>query len=123
MKNYLFKSNIKKLKGIYITKNALKKINSEFNSNKKINIKINIKKTGCAGFKYFLKKYNKIKEKDIIFFKKNINIIVSKNEIKFIDGIKIDFIQEKFKNIFKFFHKNIKNTCGCGESFQIKNIF
>ncbi|WP_343183621.1 iron-sulfur cluster assembly accessory protein [Buchnera aphidicola] len=120
-KEYLFKSKKKKFKGILITQKAFKKILDIFKKNNIKKIKINIKKSGCAGFKYIFEKYIKKKKTDIVFFKKNINIIVSKKKIHLIDGIKIDYIKKKFKTIFKFFHKKIQNTCGCGESFKIKN--
>ncbi|NIH41190.1 MAG: iron-sulfur cluster assembly accessory protein [Buchnera aphidicola (Periphyllus aceris)] len=119
MKEYLLKSKKKKLKGIILTKRSFYKILHIIKKKKIYNFRINIKKSGCAGFKYILEYCHKIKNKDIIFNKKNIKLIVSKKKIKLIDGIKIDFIKNNFQKSFKFSHKKIQNTCGCGESFQI----
>ncbi|MCW5197624.1 iron-sulfur cluster assembly accessory protein [Buchnera aphidicola] len=120
MKKYLLKSNEKKLKGIFVTQNALKKIIKIYNIKKNIiGIKIDIKKTGCAGYKYILKYITKNTNTDFIFVKDNISIFLPKNKIHILDGITINFIKNKFNNYFDFYHKNSQNKCGCGESFQI----
>jgi iron-sulfur cluster assembly accessory protein len=120
MKTYLLKSKKKKLKGIFITKKALKKIIQIYETKKDIiGIKVDIKKTGCAGYKYVLEYVIKKTEKNIAFIKDNISIFIPKNKINVLDGIIINFVQKKFHNYFDFYHKNSQNKCGCGESFQI----
>ncbi|CAL4318991.1 Protein SufA [Buchnera aphidicola (Chaitophorus sp. 3695)] len=121
MKKYLLKSKKKKFIGVFITKKALKKIFQIYKIKKNIiGIKIDIKKTGCAGYKYILKYVIKNTNTDVIFIKDNISIFISKDKIHILDGITIDFIEKKFHNYFDFYHKNSQNKCGCGESFQIK---
>lgn len=120
MKKYLLKSKKKKNIGIFLTKHAFKKIIQIYKTKKNIiGIRIDIKKTGCAGYKYILEYVSKKTKKDIIFIKDNISIFIPKNKIHILDGITINFIRKKFQSYFDFYHKNSQNKCGCGQSFQI----
>ena len=37
-----------------------------------------------------------------------------------IDGSQLDFVKEGLKQMFKFENPNVDATCGCGESFSVK---
>ncbi|QCI16956.1 iron-sulfur cluster assembly accessory protein [Buchnera aphidicola (Aphis helianthi)] len=112
-----------KWKGIKITESAIKQILFLINldiANK--GIKLSIKKSGCAGFRYIMELINKEmsqKEDDIIFFYGTILIQISKKDIPFLDGIKIDFIKNNINKTFKFYNPKLEKFCGCGESFSI----
>lgn len=88
-------------------------------------IRLSVKKSGCAGFRYsmkFIKNQKIIQEnnqKDKIFYCEDILIHISWKEIIFFNGIKIDFINDKINKVFKFYNPKIKKFCGCGESFSI----
>lgn len=122
--------NQHKWKSISITDNAVKQILFLIGSNNEnTGIKIGIKKSGCAGFRYTMKLVKNsevIKQKentDIVFNYKNIIIYVSLKEISFLEGIKIDFVQDNINSVFKYYNPKIEKFCGCGESFSIeKNI-
>ncbi|NIH16714.1 MAG: iron-sulfur cluster assembly accessory protein [Buchnera aphidicola (Periphyllus lyropictus)] len=121
MKKYFLKPEKKKFIGIFITSKALNKILKIYKKKKNIiGIKINIKKTGCAGFKYTMKYCEKKKKSEISFSNYNISIFLPKKKIKLLDGLIIDFINKNFHKNFEFYHKNSKKKCGCGESFNIK---
>lgn len=111
----------KKWKGIKITKKAenqiLKLIKKNINCT---GIKINIKKSGCAGFKYILNLVYLKNDADLMFYYKKIKIFVPKKWIEHIENTRIDFSKNGLNHSFTFY--NSKNTyhCGCGESFNIK---
>lgn len=115
-------------KKISITDSAIKQILFLINldSNNE-GIKLGIKKSGCAGFRYTMKlvKNSKLKkEKDkntISFFYKKILIYISLKEMPFLEGIKIDFVKNNINKIFKFYNSKLDNFCGCGESFSINS--
>ncbi|QCI20274.1 iron-sulfur cluster assembly accessory protein [Buchnera aphidicola (Brachycaudus cardui)] len=113
-------------KKISITDNAVKQILFLINSNSDSKgIRLGIKKSGCAGFRYTMKlitdaDLNQKKNiKEIIFFYQNILIYISSEEMPFIEGIKIDFIKNNINKIFKFHNAKVESFCGCGESFSI----
>lgn len=103
--------------GITISKKAEKQIKNLL-SNKFKGIKIDIKNSGCMGFKYKLNLIKKIYENYILFNNKNINIYVKKDKLPLIDGTKIDFIKDGLNKKFCFNNPQAKITCGCGSSFN-----
>lgn len=120
------KSLKKKWNGINFTKAAIKQI--EYLLTKKpINTKVTLylKKSGCAGFKYVLELTNKIEinKYELVFnISKNIKLIVSTKSMHFLDNTEIDFVKEGLNSSFKFKNSKIKNSCGCGESFEIMTV-
>ncbi|QJC29649.1 iron-sulfur cluster assembly accessory protein [Enterobacteriaceae endosymbiont of Plateumaris pusilla] len=107
-------------KGIFLTNNSLLQINKIIKMNFTINgIRLLLKKTGCFGFKYKIELVKDIFNDDLIFQNNNIYIYIKRKDIIFIDGTKIDFIKENFKEYFKYYNTNIIKSCGCGESFNI----
>lgn len=112
----------KELKGLKITKSAIKQIYFLIQKNKNFSgIKINIKKSGCAGYKYDLKLSN-YKEKDNIYIIKKIKFFISKKWSHFLEYTKIDFVKNGLNYNFVFNNPNNSYMCGCGESFDIKII-
>lgn len=113
-----------KWKGINITQNAIKQILFLINLNvENKGIKLGIKKSGCAGFRYIMKLINhediSKREDNIIFLYENILIQISQKDMPFLNGIKIDFIKNDINKIFKFYNPKLEKFCGCGESFAI----
>ncbi|CAL4319469.1 Protein SufA [Buchnera aphidicola (Protaphis terricola)] len=119
---YLF--NISSWNGIKITQNAIKQILFLINSNiENKGIKIGIKKSGCAGFRYIMELINNQtridKKNNIFFYYDKILIKIYKKDIPFLDGIEIDFVENNINKIFKFYNPKLKKFCGCGESFSL----
>ncbi|QCI23029.1 iron-sulfur cluster assembly accessory protein [Buchnera aphidicola] len=121
---YLPKKNT--WKKISITENAMRQILFLINLNSdNIGIRLSIKKSGCAGFRYTMKlvkssEFKKEKDKkEISFFYKNILIYMFSKDIPFLEGVKIDFVEHNINKIFKFYNSNLEKFCGCGESFSI----
>ncbi|XRX43194.1 MAG: iron-sulfur cluster assembly accessory protein [Buchnera aphidicola (Tetraneura sorini)] len=105
---------------IKITKNAEQQINKLISKKKSMGVRINIKKSGCAGFKYYLKTIFRKKKQDLTFNYSNFVISIPIENIQMIHGLKIDYVQDGINKIFKFEHPKIENFCGCGKSFNIK---
>lgn len=110
---------------ISITKNAAKKILASLKKNKKNKgLRLETKRSGCAGMRYSIELTNKINKNDLIFQEKGIKIIIEKKNIIYFKGIELDFVKETnphtgFYEGFKFNNPNIQNKCGCGKSFKI----
>jgi iron-sulfur cluster assembly accessory protein len=116
---------------IYITTNAITKLNTIYNKTCNKYFLFSAKNGGCNGFSYdfksinnneYLELYNN-KYKPIIITNKNIKVIIDPVSEMFLLGTTIDYIQQDYiNNIFesKFIFipdKNLINTCGCGISF------
>jgi iron-sulfur cluster assembly protein len=47
-------------------------------------------------------------------------VVVDVDFLPFLDGSRIDFAREGLNESFRFENPNVDNTCGCGESFSVK---
>ena len=47
-------------------------------------------------------------------------MVVDAESLAVLDGSRLDFIREGLKQMFKFENPNVDSTCGCGESFNLK---
>jgi len=113
-------------KSISIGEKAVQQILFLINLNSdNIGIRLSVKKSGCAGFRYSMKLVtnSKLKEEkkqeEIHFFYKNILIYILSKDIPFFEGVRIDFVKNNINKTFKFYNSRLDNFCGCGESFAI----
>ena len=105
---------------INITDKAISKIQEVLTSQGMKYFRIKVKGGGCSGFQYIFKSDNQLNsEKDIIFNFKDIQILVDKNSIEFIDRAELDYKDELIGSNFTISNPNAKNSCGCGSSFSI----
>ena len=109
------------IKEIKFTDNALKKIDNLLSKKDKGSFfRIAIKGGGCSGFQYVFKSDNQLNsEKDIIFNFKDLQILVDKISIEYIDQAELDYKNELIGSSFSISNPNAKNSCGCGSSFSI----
>ena len=49
-----------------------------------------------------------------------IKIIVDKNSLRYLVGTELDFVRDGLNSSFKFNNPNAAESCGCGESFSLK---
>lgn len=113
------KKYTKNIKGIKISYHAEKQIYKLIQKENKKGIKLGVKKSGCAGMKYYMEPIKIIRDTDISFISKKILILIHFQHILMLDGIEIDFVKKGINYIFQFKNEKIKNFCGCGESFDI----
>ena len=48
-----------------------------------------------------------------------IKVIVDPKSLAYIDGTELDFAREGLNEGFRFNNPNVKDECGCGESFRV----
>ena len=89
------------------------------NRKKSIGIRVAVKTTGCSGLAYKLEFVEKANPDDEIFESLGVKIFVDKNSFKYVDGTQLDYVKEGLQEGFKFVNPNVKETCGCGESFTV----
>ena len=57
---------------------------------------------------------------DQVFEAHDATVVVDADSLAFLDGSRLDFVKEGLKQMFKFDNPNVDSTCGCGESFSVK---
>lgn len=85
-----------------------------------IGLRVSTKVSGCAGFSYVVDYADDIQEDDSVFESFGVQVIVDPSSLEKIDGMEIDYVQESLLNEgFSFNNPQVKDSCGCGESFTV----
>lgn len=106
---------------ITLTENAAKHIQQQLSKQRSgIALRVGIKKSGCSGYSYTFDLSDEIKKDDHLFSSNEAQVVVNAKDLPFLNGSRIDFVQEGVNSFFKFDNPNIDNSCGCGESFNVK---
>ncbi|MCP5274041.1 MAG: iron-sulfur cluster assembly accessory protein [Burkholderiales bacterium] len=106
---------------VTLTENAARQIRQQIaKRGSGIALRIGIKKSGCSGFSYAYDLADEIKKDDRLFLSHDTQVVINKNDLPFLNGSQIDFVQEGLSSFYKLINPNIENACGCGESFSLK---
>ncbi len=89
------------------------------NRGKGIGLRLGVKTTGCSGMAYVLEFVDQLNEEDQVFEVDNVKIIVDTKSLVYLDGTELDFVKEGLNEGFQFNNPNVKDECGCGESFTV----
>jgi iron-sulfur cluster assembly protein len=86
---------------------------------KGVGVRLGVKTSGCSGMAYKLEFVDELGSEDIVFESFGVKIISDEKSLAWIDGTELDFVKEGLNEGFKFHNPNVKNECGCGESFNV----
>ena len=86
---------------------------------KGIGIRLGVKTSGCSGMAYKLEFADAADPEDIVFDTCGLKVLVDPRSLPYIDGTELDYAREGLNEGFKFNNPNIKDQCGCGESFTV----
>jgi iron-sulfur cluster assembly protein len=105
---------------ITVTDNAAQRIRTFLDKRGKgIGLRLGIKTTGCSGLAYVLEFVDEPNPEDQVFESQGVKIIVDPKSLVYIDGTELDYGKEGLNEGFKFENPNVKDQCGCGESFTV----
>ncbi|MDH5190418.1 MAG: iron-sulfur cluster assembly protein IscA [Gammaproteobacteria bacterium] len=106
--------------GITLTDIAAERV-SQFleNRGKGVGLRLGVKTTGCSGMAYVLEFVDAIEPEDQVFEDKGVKVIVDPKSLVYIDGTELDYTREGLNEGFRFNNPNVKDSCGCGESFTV----
>jgi iron-sulfur cluster assembly protein len=106
---------------IQLTENAAKQIQAQLaKRGAGIGLRVGVKKVGCSGFAYTFDYADEVRTGDHPFEAFGAKVVIDDEAIAFLDGSTLDFVREGFKQVFKVENPNVDATCGCGESFSVK---
>jgi len=89
------------------------------NRGKGVGIRLGVRTSGCSGMAYVLEFADELEEEDLVFEDHGVKVIVDPKSLIYLDGTELDFTREGLNEGFKFNNPNVKNACGCGESFNV----
>lgn len=87
---------------------------------KGIGLRFGVRTSGCSGMAYKLEFVDAANPEDHIFESHGVKVLVDPKSLPYIDGTELDFTREGLNEGFKFNNPNIKDQCGCGESFNVQ---
>lgn len=105
---------------IIITENAAKHINSYLTKRGKgLGVRLGVKTSGCSGMAYNLEFVDEVNDDDLIFEEHGARVYIDPKSLVYLDGTQVDYTKEGLQEGFKFENPNVKDSCGCGESFHV----
>ena len=107
-------------KDFIITNKAAEKLIEVLKENKKegSGLRVEIVPGGCSGFEYGLELDDSTTDLDLTIEDKNVKIIISKENMPFLKGAKLDYVDSLQGGGFKISNPNAHSSCGCGQSFE-----
>ena len=84
-----------------------------------LGVRLGVKTSGCSGLAYVLEFVDELEDEDEVFEDRGVKVIIDKKSLVYLDGTELDYGKEGLNEGFKFNNPNVKDECGCGESFKI----
>lgn len=82
-------------------------------------VRLGVKTSGCSGLAYVLEFVDEIEDDDVVFEDRGVKVIIDQKSLVYLDGTQLDYGKEGLNEGFIFNNPNVKNECGCGESFTV----
>jgi len=86
---------------------------------KGVGLRVGVRTSGCSGMAYKLEFADTVEANDTQFESHGVRVIVDPKSLPYVDGTELDYTREGLNEGFKFRNPNVKDECGCGESFNV----
>ena len=105
---------------ITLSDSAASRVNNFLhNRGKGFGLRLGVRTSGCSGMAYVLEFVDAPQPEDTVFKDKGVNVVIDAKSLVYLDGTELDFVKEGLNEGFKFNNPNMKDECGCGESFNV----
>ncbi len=105
---------------ITLTENAANHIKNFLEKRGKgIGVRLGVKTSGCSGMAYNLEFVDEADPEDLVFEQSGAKVYIDPKSLVYLDGTQMDYTKEGLQEGFKFENPNVKDSCGCGESFHV----
>ena len=84
-----------------------------------VGLRLAVKTTGCSGMAYVMEFADQVEDDDVVFEDQGIKVLINPKSLVYLDGTELDYAKEGLNEGFKFNNPNVKDMCGCGESFNV----
>ncbi|KAI2642118.1 hypothetical protein GGS21DRAFT_486977 [Xylaria nigripes] len=82
-------------------------------------IRVGVRNRGCSGLAYHLEYVDKPGAFDEEVEQDGVKVVIDSKALFSIIGSEMDWVEDKLSQRFIFRNPNIKEECGCGESFMV----
>ncbi|QEM83192.1 MULTISPECIES: HesB/IscA family protein [Halomonas] len=84
-----------------------------------LGLRVSVKPSGCSGYSYVLDFADEADANDVAFEDHGACVFVAPDALEMLDGSEVDYVNEGLNRFFRFNNPNVKDQCGCGESFSV----
>lgn len=84
-----------------------------------LGIRVGVKTTGCSGLAYVLEYVDEVEPTDLVFESNGATVYVDPKSYAYLNGLEVDYVRQGLNEGFEFTNPNVKDECGCGESFRV----
>ena len=86
----------------------------------RIRPRLGTRKSTCTGFAYVVEFADEVDQEDLVFDSRGVKLVVDRRSLPALEGTEVDFVKQNVLNSgFEFHNPNVKDSCGCGESFSV----
>lgn len=105
---------------VTLTNAAVQHIRKSLDSRGKgLGVRLGVQTTGCSGLSYVFEYVDEPRAEDHVFESGSVKLFIDPKSLVYLDGTELDFTKEGLNEGFRFNNPNVKEECGCGESFHV----
>lgn len=104
---------------ITLTEAAARRVRDHLSRSGGEGLRLGVRKTGCSGLAYVVELAESVREGDQVFESEGIRVVIDRDSLPYLDGMRVDFRAEELGESFTFDNPNVAGSCGCGESFSV----
>jgi iron-sulfur cluster assembly accessory protein len=102
-----------------LTPGAISKVKSILaERNDDAGLRITVVGGGCSGFQYQMTLDKEAKSGDKIMDMEGLKVFVDTRSLLYLNGAKVDYVDDREGSGFRFDNPNANASCGCGETFE-----
>ena len=106
--------------GVTLTATAAKHVAAQLAMRGKgVGLRLGVRTSGCSGLAYKIEYADEVRPEDLKFESHGVAVIVDPKSLPYLAGTELDFTREGVNEGLKFNNPNVKDACGCGESFNV----
>lgn len=108
------------INSILVSDAAIAHFRKQLTQKSKCGVRISLKESGCTGFKYVIEEVDGSQPNDVQKeLAEGITLFVEPSSLAALKGLEIDYTQEGVNKNLVMNNPNVKDACGCGESFSV----
>lgn len=85
-----------------------------------LGLRVGVKKSGCTGYGYVMDFARQIDADDLVFEQYGVRLVCDEQSLSMLKGATLDYVVNGLSRLLQFNNPNVVDSCGCGESFSIK---
>ncbi|HDY98926.1 MAG TPA: iron-sulfur cluster assembly accessory protein [Pseudomonas sabulinigri] len=105
---------------VTVSPSALAHFRRQLSSEQGKSVRLSVKKSGCTGFMYAIDLVEKAGASDLHYqLDEQVELLIDSSSLQVLSGTQIDLVREGVNQQIRFINPNVKDECGCGESFSV----